>query len=140
MSSSLGMPGAGPAETLLPSEDKVLEAFQQGADPDDIAREHPASPFAWALMADLAWANGEEVPSYAFARVGYHRGLDALRKAGWKGAGRIPYSHQGNHGFLRCLVALQRAAKAIGEEAEVERIGQFLDEADPTAKVTILNI
>ena len=70
--------------------------------------------------------------------MGYHRGLDALRRNGWKGAGRIPFSHEGNRGFLRCLVALERAAAAIGETDEVSRIGDFLNEADPEAKAQIL--
>ena len=53
--------------------------------------------------------------SYAYARVGYHRGLDLLRRNGWKGHGPVPWEHEPNRGFLRCLHALARAAAAIGE-------------------------
>ena len=83
--------------------------------------------------ADEAHAEGHVVESYAYARVGYHRGLDALRKAGWRGQGPVPWAHEPNRGFLRSLYALQRAAAAIGEAEEVERIGRFLNDSDPLA-------
>ena len=69
--------------------------------------------------------------SYAFARVGYHRGLDALRRNGWKGHGPVPWSHEPNQGFLRCLRALHRAAATIGEEDEILRLDAFMTECDP---------
>ncbi|GAA1351436.1 DUF3151 domain-containing protein [Falsarthrobacter nasiphocae] len=138
MSNNLGMPGTGPVETRLPEETDVLSRFEAGDEGADLVRRFPASSLAWAQAAEDAWGEGLEVESYAFARVGYHRGLDSLRRAGWKGAGRIPYSHEPNRGFLRCLVALQRAAAAIGEQDEVTRINDFLNEADPSAKAAIL--
>ena len=49
---------------------------------------------------------GSTVTGYAFARTGYHRGLDQLRRSGWKGAGPVPWSHEPNQGFLRALGAL----------------------------------
>ena len=75
--------------------------------------------------------------SYAFARVGYHRGLDALRRSGWKGHGPVPWSHEPNRGFLRCLHALQRAAAAIGEEEEDARCAAFLADCDPQAAAAL---
>jgi len=84
------------------------------------------------LMVDQAWAEGRVVESYAFARVGYHRGLDALRRNGWKGHGPVPWSHEPNRGFLRCLIALQRAADAINEADEAERCAAFISDCDPT--------
>jgi len=84
-------------------------------------------------MAEDAWSEGRTVDSYAYARVGYHRGLDALRKAGWRGAGPVPYDHEPNRGFLRALYSLGRAAAGIGESEEVERIRTFLKDSDPTA-------
>jgi hypothetical protein len=69
---------------------------------------------------------------YAYARTGYHRGLDALRRAGWKGNGPIPWSHAPNQGFLRALQCLRQAALEIGETDEVERITHFLHDSDPT--------
>jgi len=88
---------------------------------------------AWAVLADQAWSEGRVVESYAFARVGYHRGLDALRRNGWKGHGPVPWDHEPNQGFLRCLAALGRASQAIGEGEEVVRIGDFLGDCDPNA-------
>ena len=37
---------------------------------------------------------------YAYARVGYHRSLDLLRRNGWKGHGPVPWEHEPNRGFL----------------------------------------
>jgi hypothetical protein len=124
----------GPPPTLLPADPEVDAEFDNGADADQVARDHPSSSLAWAVLADQAWADGRVIESYAFARVGYHRGLDALRRNGWKGLGPVPWSHDGNRGFLRCLIALGRAANAIGETAEVERIDAFIDDCDPTIR------
>lgn len=85
------------------------------------------------MAAEDAWSDGRTLESYAYARVGYHRGLDSLRGAGWKGAGPIPWNHEPNRGFLRALYALGRAAGAIGETEEVDRITKFLNDSDPTA-------
>ena len=123
----------GPPPTLLPADSAVEAELAAGADPDSVVRAHPQSSLAWAVLADQAWAEGRVVESYAFARVGYHRGLDALRRNGWKGHGPVPWSHEGNRGFLRCLAALGRAANAIGEEEEVIRIGDFLTDCDSQA-------
>ena len=84
-----------------------------------------------------AFAAGSTVESYAYARTGYHRGLDALRRSGWKGHGPVPWSHEPNRGFLRALHALGRAAGAIGETEEEQRIAAFLTDSDPTATAAI---
>lgn len=121
----------GPPATLLP-EDAAFAAIAAGAAADSVVRQHPTSSLAWAVLSDQAWADGGVVESYAFARVGYHRGLDALRRNGWKGHGPVPWSHVPNQGFLRCLRALGRAAAAIGEADEVDRIAVFIDDCDPS--------
>ena len=123
----------GPPPTLLPADPAVDAELENGVDPDQVVRDHPSSSLAWAVLADQAWSEGRVVESYAFARVGYHRGLDALRRNGWKGHGPVPWSHEGNRGFLRCLAALGRGANAIGEQEEVTRIGDFLTDCDPQA-------
>ena len=69
--------------------------------------------------------------SYAYARTGYHRGLDQLRRAGWRGHGPVPWEHEPNRGFLRSLYALGRAAAALGEDDEAERCRTFLRDASP---------
>jgi hypothetical protein len=82
----------------------------------------------WAQLAAL----GEEpIERYAYARVGYHRGLDALRANGWGGTGRVRWSEPTNRPFLACLVRLRAAAAEIGEDAEVTRIDEFLRDLDP---------
>ncbi|MGO1318746.1 MAG: DUF3151 domain-containing protein [Galactobacter sp.] len=128
----LGIP-----ETLLPEHPDLVARYDAGDEAEDLARAFPAESLPWALMADDAWKDGREVESYAFARVGYHRGLDALRKSGWRGQGPVPYSHEPNRGFLRSLYALRRAAAAIGEVDEVDRIGTFLRDSDASAEAAI---
>lgn len=103
------------------------------ADATAVAAAHPAVSLAWAELADAAWGRGAVIESYAYARVGYHRGLDALRRNGWKGHGPVPWAHEPNRGFLRCLFALGRAAEAIGEADEAQRCGGFLRDCDPAA-------
>ena len=127
----------GISETLLPEETEVLARHEAGDEAADLAAKFPASSLAWALLANEAHNEGRIVESYAFARVGYHRGLDSLRKAGWRGQGPVPWRHEPNRGFLRSLYALGRAAAAIGETEEVERIGKFLNDSDATAKAEI---
>jgi hypothetical protein len=122
-----------PPPTLLPDEVEAREALESGTDPSEVAARFPAYPAAWAALADRAFAAGAVVESYAYARTGYHRSLDSLRRAGWKGYGPVPWSHEPNRGFLRALYALQRAAAAIGETDEAERCEQFLVDCDPAA-------
>jgi hypothetical protein len=121
----------GPEPTLLPSDALADVELTQGVEAYDVARRHPTSSTAWAALSDQAWADGRVMESYAFARVGYHRGLDALRRNGWKGHGPVPWSHEPNQGFLRCLRALHRSALAIGEDDEVMRIDAFMTDCDP---------
>jgi hypothetical protein len=123
----------GPPPTLLPEEPGAA-LLAQGKDPAEVAAQHPTSSAAWAALADAAYERGGVIESYAYARTGYHRGLDALRRNGWKGYGPVPWSHQANQGFLRALNALGRAADTIGETEEADRIAQFLDDSDPLAR------
>lgn len=122
----------GPPPTFLPIDTGALTALAAGDSPDAAVRAYPTSSLAWAALSDQAWAAGAVVESYAFARVGYHRGLDALRRAGWKGHGPVPWSHEPNQGFLRCLRALGRASTAINETDEADRISAFLSDCDPS--------
>ena len=124
----------GPPPTFLPDVVEPRTELASGADAYDVARRHPTSSLAWATLADQAWAEDRVVESSAFARVGYHRGLDSLRRSGWKGHGPVPWSHEPNRGFLRCLNALQRAAAAISETDEAERCAAFLKDCDPTVE------
>ncbi|WP_125613151.1 DUF3151 domain-containing protein [Specibacter cremeus] len=127
----------GPEPTLLPVEEDVAARLAAGEEAVDLAAAHPTSSLLWAILADEAFAQGRTIESYAYARTGYHRGLDALRRNGWRGAGPVPYDHEGNRGFLRALYALGRAAGAIGEADEAARIGKFLIDSDPAAQAAI---
>jgi len=96
-----------------------------------VAAAFPRYLDAWANLAELAGKAGDEVEAYAYARVGYHRGLDTLRSSGWRGTGYVRWSHATNRGFLRSLDALRRQAAAIGESEEAERCELFLYQLDP---------
>lgn len=122
----------GPPPTLLPGDDAAGH-LAAGTSPESVATANPASPLAWAALAETALADGRDLEGYAYARVGYHRGLDALRRNGWKGFGPVPWSHEPNQGFLRCLAALANASERIGDVEEAERCRQFLVDCDPAA-------
>jgi hypothetical protein len=122
--------------TLLPVDPATAE-LESGADPVQVATKHPTSSAAWAALADESLGRGFWVEGYAYARTGYHRGLDALRKAGWRGTGPVPWSHEPNRGFLRALHALAVAAAAISETDEAERCTKFLNDCDPEAAAAL---
>ena len=125
-------------ETVLPPPDEAAAADLAAAAalPADerrpvvraIAARSPRCLEAWATLAELAT---DDVSAYAFARVGYHRGLDTLRAAGWRGSGYVRWRHPSNRGFLRSLEALRAAAEAIGEDEEEVRCALFLRQLDP---------
>src|SRR3954447_7639488 len=123
---------SGPPETLLPVDPAAAE-LADGPAPADVAAKYPTSSLAWAVLAEGALADGRTIEGYAYARTGYHRGLDALRRNGWKGHGPVPWEHQPNRGFLRALHALGQAAAAIHEDAEAARCVQFLQDSSATA-------
>ena len=130
---------SGPPRTVLPDESSsVNEALRQAlAAPiedrrDQVARvvvSSPRSLNAWAALGSLG---RDEIERYAAFRVGYHRGLDALRANGWRGSGYVRWADETNRGFLRCLRGLQHMAAAIGETDEAERIALFMQQLDPS--------
>jgi hypothetical protein len=125
--SLLGIP-----ETRLPV-DPAAALLASGEEPAAVAAAHPTSSLAWATLAERALAADRPVEAYAYARTGYHRGLDALRKSGWRGQGPVPWSHEPNQGFLQALGALHRAAQAIGEHDEEKRTATFLRDSSREA-------
>ena len=128
----------GSPETVLPDPDSVAaEALASAvAGPPEgrreavsaVAARWPRYLDAWATLAELA---DPPVDRYAFARVGYHRGLDALRASGWRGSGYVRWAAPSNRGFLRALEALRAAAGTIGEDEEEARCALFLRQLDP---------
>ena len=125
---------AGPPPTHLP-EDPAAAELASGTPAATVVRAHPESPFAWAALAEQALGDGDvdDVTGYAYARVGYHRSLDLLRRNGWKGHGPVPWEHEPNRGFLRSLALLARAAERIGEAPEAQRCRDFLRDSSPAA-------
>lgn len=129
-----------PVELPAPPADAVslleqARAASSDADKLDALRKavsvSPTFLEGWAALAEQALEQNDPVAAYAYARVGYHRGLDAIRKAGWRGAGAVPWRHETNRGFLRSLHALMRAAGQIGESEEEDRCRAFLLDLDP---------
>ena len=141
----------GPAPVLLPTthpDTAARAALAAGLSVRDAVRLEPASSYLWALLAEEALAPADDVrpaarpdpvAAYAYARTGYHRGLDALRRAGWRGQGPVPPEHVPNQGVLRAVLARAEAAAAIGETAEAERCAQLLvDSGTTSAQVAAL--
>lgn len=95
----------------------------------DVVRAFPDWCEGWAVLGGLA---RDDIEAYACYRVGYHRGLDALRRSGWRGSGYVRWSHESNRGFLRCLAGLRATAAVIGEPDEEQRCDLFLHQLDPT--------
>jgi hypothetical protein len=128
---------AGPPATYLLENEAAAAALRDGASPSEVAARFPAYPAAWAALAERAFAQGDAVTAYAYARTGYHRSLDQLRRSGWRGTGPVPWEHQPNRGFLRSLYMLGRAADAIGEDDEAARCEQFLRDSSPAAAAAL---
>ena len=123
----------GPPPTYLLPNAEADAAINAGEPPEKVAASFPDYSAAWAALAERAFAQGDAVTAYAYARTGYHRGLDQLRRSGWKGHGPVPWEHEPNRGFLRSLHMLGVAAAAIGEDDEAERCAQFLRDSSATA-------
>jgi len=124
-----------PPATLIPDDPAAAAELAAATDATlpNVAAHFPSYSAAWGALAARAYAAGDTVTAYAFARTGYHRGLDQLRRNGWKGFGPVPWSHPGNQGFLQCLYVLGQAAGVIGESDEATRCAEFLRDCDPSA-------
>jgi hypothetical protein len=130
------LPVGEPDQTSIQEPDGSLEALAAATGPDavaEVAARHPTCLAAWATLGDLALRDGRPVEAYAYFRVGYHRGLDRIRRAGWRGTGQVPWSSEGNRGFLRSLSGLAQAAATIAEHDEADRCRQFLTDLAPDA-------
>jgi len=136
----INLSSEGPPETVLPTGNPsiTLAIAAAATDLDELASivaRDPTSLDAWAAFGAFAEAaaasTAEVITAYAAYRVGYHRGLDLLRKSGWRGSGYVRWSRESNRGFLRCLSGLGRLAARIGEQPEHERVQEFLRQLDP---------
>jgi len=134
--SPVSLTPSGPPETVLPEPDPAAADALAAALAADapktavaaVVAQHPRYLDAWAHLGMLA---DDPVESYAYFRIGYHRGLDTLRGSGWRGSGYVRWRHETNRGFLRSLGGLGESAARIGEDDEVARIAQFLVQLDP---------
>jgi len=141
MSASVNLSGVGPADTCLPLVDAKLSAALDAAlnqnDRDrraavvQVVASNPTYLDGWAWLGALG---RDTMDSYMAYRVGYHRGLDALRGNGWKGSGYVRWGHLPNRGFLKCLDGLAKTSRLIGDNAEADRCEQFLAQLDPSHK------
>lgn len=133
------LPQADRPEVVLPRPpERAAEALAEAMGRSDAASRReglqqvikawPTYLEAWARLSEVA---RDDVERYAYARVGYHRGLDALRGSGWGGNGFVRWKHDTNRGFLLALESLRTAAATIGEEPEARRCADFLTELDP---------
>ncbi len=136
---SISMHPSGPPSTVLPAESAAIDnALQHALSAPtserrdrvvEVVAANPRSLNAWAALGSLG---RDVIERYAAYRVGYHRGLDALRANGWRGSGYVRWVDETNRGFLRCLRGLQQMAAAIGEDDEAARIAVFMQQLDPS--------
>jgi len=130
------LPITEPADTTIEEPSGSLEAVAEADSPNSlaaVAARYPECLTAWAALGEAALAEDRNIEAYAYFRVGYHRGLDRIRRAGWRGSGRVPWAHEPNRGFLRSLRGLGVAAAEIGEEAEATRCAEFFAQLAPDA-------
>ena len=128
---------AGPPTTVLdPEPAEAITALDAAlAEPDadrraavaSVAARWPRCLVAWASLGDLG---RDEVESYAYYRVGYHRGLDRLRANGGGEPGTSGGQARRTTGSCGRCRAWPTAA-TIGEDDEAERCAHFLAQCDP---------
>ena len=95
--------------------------------PSPMSREELEKRIAW----EYSTVNLLDFFPLPKKKARYHRGLDRLRKSGWRGSGYVRWSNETNRGFLRALEGLRSAAEAIGEIDEAQRCDEFLYQLDP---------
>ena len=138
VSNPVQLSGGGPPDQQLPAVDdrwqRDLESARSVAEDQrrsaisSVVAKYPTYLEGWAELGDASVATIDRYMAY---RVGYHRGLDALRANGWRGSGYVRWSHPTNRGFLRCLRGLAEISREIGDLVEADRCDQFLLQLDP---------
>src|SRR5690606_41680541 len=99
---------SGPPETVRPPQPpEALAALSEAlAAPEEqrraavagVVARWPRFLDAWARLAELG---RDDVERYARAPAGYHRALDALRGAGWRGSGAGRGAREATPGDVR---------------------------------------
>lgn len=123
-----------PDPILLPGDPDAEAGLRANQDPAIVAAGHPSASVAWAALAEAALTDDKAVTAYAYARTGYHRGLDQLRRNGWKGYGPVPYAHEPNRGFCGVWPRWRVPPIPSGETDELARCLALLDDCDPGAR------
>lgn len=139
VSNPVQLSGVGPPDHALPPVDpswqseldtaRAVPQEQRRLSVSAVVASHPTYLEGWAELGD---AGVTVIDCYMAYRVGYHRGLDALRASGWRGSGYVRWSHPSNRGFLRCLRGVAKTSRTIGEIGEADRCDQFLLQLDPS--------
>lgn len=129
---------SGPPTTVLPEPDPAARAALDAAMQLDgdarraalaaVVARWPRYLDGWARLGD---AGRDTIERYAYYRIGYHRGLDALRANGWRGSGYVRWADETNRGFLRAMRGLAAMAAEIGEDDEAERCVLFIGQLEP---------
>ena len=116
---------SGPPRTVLDPEPSAavdaLTAALATSDPGSrrdavsaVVARWPEFLDGWARLGELG---RDPVESYAAFRVGYHRGLDRLRRNGWRGSGEVRWDATKPDGQPRRGVDGSRAIAAFGFKA-----------------------
>ncbi|MGR0218399.1 DUF3151 family protein [Agromyces sp. ZXT2-6] len=127
------------AEAVLADEPEVRQALT-GAERADVAGvvgDHPASPLAWAELADLADSEGRALDAFAYAVVAVDLAREQLQASGWRAGDPVPWSEEPNRAYLRALDAERRAAARLGLDGRAGRAASDLEAADAEAPARI---
>lgn len=124
---------------MLADEPEVRQALT-GADRAEVAgvvADHPASPLAWAELADLADSEGRALDAFAYAVVAVDLARGRLQASGWRAGDPVPWSEEPNRAYLRALDAERRAASRLGLDDRARRAASDLEAADAEAPARI---
>jgi Protein of unknown function (DUF3151) len=127
------------AEASLADEPEVRQALAEAdrASVASVVAGHPASPLAWAELADLADSESHSIEAYAFAAVAVDLAREQLAESGWTPGSPVPWSDEPNRAYLRALDAQRRAATQLGLDRQAARLAEELASADAEAPARI---
>ncbi|WP_172979712.1 DUF3151 family protein [Agromyces agglutinans] len=141
-------------EASLADDPAVRQAIAESVRGDvrAVVTAHPASPLAWAELADSADSSGHVVEAFAFATVAADLAREQLAAAGWQPGSPVPWSDEPNRAYLRALDAQRRAAEALGlrdraagaarelADADAEAPARIASEYTPTQVISIVDL
>ncbi|MFD5865037.1 DUF3151 family protein [Agromyces sp. NPDC127015] len=127
------------ADAALADEPEVRRALAEAdrASVAAVVSEHPASPLAWAELADLADSEGRSLEAYAFAAASAELARAQLTGAGWQPGAAVSWADEPNRAYLRALDTQRRAAESLGLAEQAEALAEELRSADAEAPARI---